>query len=60
MAISYTDQVRITKEVCLGMEPSRKDTPEEKKYRKSVKDNYDKAKSQGYTISFPNDWEGGF
>jgi hypothetical protein len=60
MALDYTTQVRIVKEVSLGAEPAKQDTPEEAKYRKKIKKDLKEAKKNGQTLSIPCDWEGGF
>ena len=58
--ITYADQVRITKEVILGIEPKSKDDAAQAAFRASVVRDKAKADKAGQMLTFPTEWDGGF
>lgn len=60
MALTYTNRVRIVKEVSLRAKPAHKDSKEEAAYRAKIEAEKKKADAEGLAFDLPNEWEGGF
>ena len=55
--MTYTDRVRIQKEVTLGKPAPAEQSADEQQYRQAIEREVEEMKSKGITPVFPCDWE---